>query len=252
MTETDREERPSARGRGFPVLSLPSAVEVVRKLGHYGMQHKRSAVWEHLGHQSDSGPFRKKLAALRDFGLVDSGSATITLTELGRRLAVPDGSDDKPWLAQAFANVPVFLDLYQAAGRGVPLSRQALGASAFHNHGIAPGSRENFVDSFIASAIAAGLAEPHSDGVILLDASSPFDEVEVDATAAPLATRATAPVASTAGTNFAIRKPLGDGEVEFRLATARPLSADDFRSLTAVIDAVDKLAAALALDETAD
>jgi hypothetical protein len=180
--------------------------------------------------------------------LVDSGSATIVLTELGRRLAVPDGSDDKQWLAQAFANVPVFLELYEAAGRTVPLSRQALGASAFHNHRIAPASREEFVDSFIASAIAAGLAEPHSDGVVLLEAPGGLEPPSAGMPAAQEPARPAQPVQTRSGTNFTTTKPLGDGEVEFRITTARPLSAEEFRSLTEVIAAVDKLAAALILE----
>src|SRR6185503_9990668 len=79
-----------ARGTGFPAISLPEAVEIVEKAGAYGRQHSMNALANYAGHSTvNSGPFRRKLAALKDWGLVAKAGNGITITPLGMEIAHP-------------------------------------------------------------------------------------------------------------------------------------------------------------------
>src|SRR4051794_20230343 len=148
------------RSRGFPLLSLPKCVDALRTAGKYGMRHPRPAFAGYLGHKTpDSGPFKGKLAALRDFGLIEGGG-DIVLTELGRRLALPTSKEsERRDLLEAFRMSAPFWELYEQSAKGIELDREHLAASAVHRVGISPQMRGAFFESFVESGSFVGLVE---------------------------------------------------------------------------------------------
>src|SRR5205807_7284 len=102
--------KPPQRGTGFPVFPLPRVVETLREVAKYGLHQPRGAFAERLGHQTaDSGPFRRKLASFREFGLVSPRGSDIEFTELGTQIAVPvDGDREQAALQAAFFHCDLF------------------------------------------------------------------------------------------------------------------------------------------------
>lgn len=243
---------PRRRARGFPVLSLPRCVEAVRAAGKYGMRHPRSAFAGYLGHRTpDSGPFKQKLAALRDFGLIEGGG-DIVLTGLGRRLALPtDADDERSDLLEAFRSADVFWELYEQSAKGIDLDREHLAASAVHRIGIAARSRQQFVESFVESGEFVGLVDDVGPGRCrLISTEDARDEVversvlrsgtDVRSWASGPPTRSASPEAFQ--TDINISRPLHEGLVMFQLRLRAGLPPGLFPELQAVAEAVDRLA----------
>jgi hypothetical protein len=163
MAEEEKKitELSKQRGAGFPVLSLPEAVKIIKEAGKYGKQHALAAVAGYAGHQSHtSGPFKQKLAALREWGLVTTASGTATLTESAMRIAHPSSDEDVVnALLDAFRSSPIFLRTYEDAAKGIALKLDVLGNSAVTRLGVSATAKAAFVKSFVDSAEAAGLAE---------------------------------------------------------------------------------------------
>jgi len=85
-------ERTSTRVRSasFPLLSLPQAVKIIKDAGTYGPRHSRTAIATYAGHSSaNSGPFKQKLSALRDWGFISGNGDELELTELAMKIAPP-------------------------------------------------------------------------------------------------------------------------------------------------------------------
>lgn len=169
MSETEYRTR-RAPTKGFPTIALPDAVERVAEIARYGKEHSRTAFAQYLGHETpNSGPFKRKLAAYRDWGFVATSANTVTLTDLALRLAIPlDDLQAREDLVEAFNQCEPFSDVYGAMAKGVDLELTAVANTAVHRVGIAPSARESFAESFARSAIAAGLAEEPAPGRVRL------------------------------------------------------------------------------------
>lgn len=121
-----------ARGRsGYrkpPYLSLKEALRHVQEIQQRGAGNLRNdALAEVVGNTAKSSSFRRKVIALKDFGLVNEikSGAKITgvqLTPLGKRLVLPANDAEKQRNALAATrNVPLFNDLYEKLmGQALP------------------------------------------------------------------------------------------------------------------------------------
>jgi len=247
------------RSRGFPTLDLERCVEALRTAGKHALVHTRNAFASYLGHQTaDSGPFKQKLASLKDFGLVETTSG-VRLTDLGRRLAFPETAEDEQRDRQrAFLNSDVFKELYGDLGLGVEFDDDRLGAIAIRL-GISTANRRTFADSFASSALYAGLATRPSPGKLVLDATI----VATTAPSAGPATNGTSGDPSTVGTtqvppdvtrltDLVFTHDIGDGHVSLTVQMKRSMPASLFADLQKVAEAVELLAAKAAIDTVGD
>lgn len=157
------------RGAGFPTISLPEAVDIITKAATYGRQQTISAIAGYAGHATvNSGPFRQKLAALKEWGLVTVAGNTVTITDVGMGIALPTAPEAAlDFLMRAFQGCAIFWKLYADSAKGVALKPDALGNVAVTSHGVAARSKDKFVRSFVDSAVSVGLAEKVSGGDVV-------------------------------------------------------------------------------------
>lgn len=158
------------RSAGFPRISLAEAARILKDAGKFGFEHSTSAFAEYMGlSTANSGAFRQKIAALRDFKLLAGRGGTLTMTAVARQIAQPISEEaEQEALQEAFSNCEIFADLYEKSSRQVALQRRHLAATAIHEFRVSPPNGDKFVDSFTESLIAAGLGEEGSDGTVTL------------------------------------------------------------------------------------
>jgi hypothetical protein len=246
-TSTGPTGTPRQRFNGFPTWPLDRVVEALRTAGRYGTTFHRDAFASYLGHgTSNSGPFKAKLAAVRDFGLA-STRGDIVLTELGKRIAVPlDAAQELADLREAFLSSDAFREVYEASAKGVDLQLDRLGALAQHRGGISPSQKDAFAESFSASASFAALAERVGPSTLRLLALSEAPRVaeqtrQAEGTAHPIVATQPSNDASV-GTRFGIRQRVAGGEVTLNIQLATALPARAFGGVQTVVEAIEALA----------
>lgn len=158
------------RGAGFPRLSLSEAAGILKEAGKYGFEHSASAFAEYMGlSTTNSGSFRQRLAAFRDFKLLAGRGEALTMTGVARQIAQPlSDAGELEALQEAFSNCQIFADLYEKSSKEVSLQRRHLAARAIHEFRVSPANGDAFVDSFAESLVAAGLGEEDDDDVVIL------------------------------------------------------------------------------------
>lgn len=253
----DARRRRRKAATGFPVLDLGEAASVLGRASQHGWEHTVAELAGYMGHATtNSGAFRAKLAALRDYGLVSGRGESLEITSVGRRIAVPETEEERlAALQEAFSNT-AFGPLYQESVKGSPISIDSIGRRAVNRLGVSPGSQAQFGEVFARSAAAAGLAGNVGDGKITLatkpqagasDGENPglSDRLPADSPAAPgqAGRAALKPVLDQ-------HWPVPDGEVALTITIERPLTAADFASIGSVVAEIEKLVAGLADGDT--
>jgi hypothetical protein len=245
-------------GTGFPSMPLNAAADVIRKAGAYGYEQSVEALAQYMGHTTtNSGAFKAKIASLRDFGLVLGRGETLALSPLGQTIAHPDDSEaEVDALREAFFNSDVFAKLHATLARGVSLEVEQIGNSAVRNLGIAPSSRQTFVESFVESAVEAGVAERVDDRTIRVlqrgGAASPnadtssTDGGSVEEQKLGQQQRPTGPQPPPAALHQAW--DLGDGQLTIEIRTNRPMPPAAYAQIADVVEATQQLAEILRAD----
>lgn len=268
-TEAAGPKRPSRkRGTAFPVVSLPEAARILKDAGKYGFEHHVGSFATYMGHSStNSGAFRQRLAAFRDWELVEGRGDTLTLTETARRIAMPtDEAAECQALQQAFKNCDVFTGLYDKMAKGQPLDRDGLAAQAVHGFGVSPAKAHQFVRSFVESVVAARVAEEDDQGnVVLLEpgiaeqADSPDASGEGSANPDPDQTRDALPLHTIHGqpsdaASPTIRQswPIAGGQITLEVRSEESLPATAFGAIGDVVTKLEELAASLGPADESD
>lgn len=254
-----------AAGVGFPSMPLGDAVSLVKKIASYGNTHTDAAVASFLGHSTaNSGPFRSKIAAMRDYGLIAGRGGELTVSPLALEIVHPGlDADPQASLRAAFGKCKLFTTVFDALPKDVELEISGLANTAMHNHGVASQSKDTFAASFVKSGVLAGLVEELDESRVRIPAngaaSSPenSDEDEdsseqnrqdaVGETPDPRARviQRMVPVeASNAVVNHSW--PIDGGVVRFTIESSKTLPATAYGVIGAVIEAGDKLAEMLA------
>jgi hypothetical protein len=251
----DAQQKPEAAKRrkptaGFPVVPLPEAAKIIREAGKYGFEHSVSAFARYMGHSTtNSGAFRQRLAAFRDWKLIAGRGDTIVFTDTAKTIAVPpDARAEREALQTAFMNCVIFAALYEGVAHGQAIEAQNLGAKAVHELGVAPNAIDRFTASFTESAVAAGLAEADNGEFVLLEAGLGAEPPEVDDGADD-----EPPVASVDANRGRVRAAqappvvhqawtLPGGAVVFEVRLDRPLPAGVFAQVGAVVEQIESLA----------
>lgn len=120
----------------YPAVPIGEAQQIARIIAqkNAGQPMRRLDVFEELGKSPDSGPSRMLVTASSGFGLTAGGyqAQMLTLTDLGRRLAV---DDDKTAMIDAVLRVDVFKRLFEAY-KGNPLPSEVAAKSFLATAGI--------------------------------------------------------------------------------------------------------------------
>ncbi|MGW5267761.1 hypothetical protein ACWEQ4_03855 [Rhodococcus sp. NPDC003994] len=261
---------------GFPQLSLEAAVDAILAMGQHGADHTQDAAAAYMGHSTaNSGAFRTKCAALRDFGLIVRGDKDrVILSDLAKQLVLEshDPLKERPLLLQAFQSCRVFDQLYQDSAKNIPQDLQRFRTVVVMRHNVGTDQADKFVDCFVDSAGYAGLAKLEGNQVTLLPPDTTFWEEErqeadklldkmkpaIQATiptseqALRGAAREEAAAALSPAIAVAVRQawPIDGGEIEFVIRTAKALPPDiyalmaDMAQIAAKMEALLKPAAA--------
>jgi hypothetical protein len=197
------------------------------------------------GHTTpNSGPFRQKLAALKDWGMVATTADTVTLTDVGMNVALPSSPETLlDTLLQAFQACPIFWTVYTEAAKGVPLYPSSVGNVAVTAHGVSVRARDVFTRSFIDSAIAVGLAERLPGGEVKLLAIGEPSSTPAIRTTDTEPTPKTPPLTVADSQAPGIHQVWSDDGVEvvFTVTSNKPLSATAFMQVGAVVTAIEAL-----------
>jgi len=150
------------RGEGFPKLSLPSAVAVMEKASKYGRQWTReqfASFSSKTGSGSaKSGAFLRRVAALRDFGLIQTSGIMIIRTDLTDQIVKPIKPEERQSaIRQAFLNVEIFRTIVETVEHDIDLAKNNIAEMAVKQLGVSRGVKDTFVFSFVESGEFAGL-----------------------------------------------------------------------------------------------
>lgn len=269
MTEqaADRPRSERKRGVGFPLISLQDAVDAIVVAGQNGASHSVDAFAAYLGHQTaNSGAFRYKLAALRDYGLISRGEKDrVTLSGLAQDLVMlaPEHYKAKHLLLTAFENCRVFGMIHGDNAKNMPMEITRIRTNVVMRHGVAPDQADRFVDVFVKSAVFAGIAESDGRSVRLLPRDVVFTGGQ---TAAPMADSeyedvdASAPMSAGIGGGVAPGQPryinvntsvpialrqawdIDGGEIEFVIRTPKALPPDIYALMAEMAVIAKKMA----------
>jgi hypothetical protein len=264
MTEQRHNDasEPKRRGTGFPSLNLQDAVEAIVIAGRNGPDHSQDAFATYLGHKTaNSGAFRNKLASMRDWGLLARGDRDrVVLSGLAQELvlAAPDYTKDQ--LLTAFESCRVFGMLYNDSAKNMAMDLSRLRTQVLMRYGVGKDQADKFVNSFVQSAVFAGLA--HSDGsavtlfqrdAITGSIDDSTDEVDPQGGEAPPAATAVAAatrpavVETEATVPVALRQqwPIDGGEIEFVIRTSEALPPSIYALVAEMAEVAEKMKAKL-------
>lgn len=245
------------RATGFPVVSLGEAAAILKEAGKYGFDHSTAAFATYMGHSTtNSGAFRQRLSAFRDWKLIAGRGDSLSMTDIARVIAHPTDDDaERRALQTAFMNSPVFFKLYDESAKGKPLTPGPLGNRAVLNLGVAPGSKDKFVQSFIDSAIAASLAALDEDGHVVLEPLDARADPEPPSSEDQFLNNPQPVQPSSVRTQPAARQgtpvvhqtwAIDGGSILFEIRTDQPLPATAFATVGEVVASLEHLAETLA------
>lgn len=152
------------RGKGFPRISLQSAVKIVEASSKFGKNWTREQ-FATFGSQSGassarSGAFAARLAALKDYGLVTTDIKSVYLSDLGTKVVKPISSSERSEaIRQAFLSVASFKGLIEGLEHGIPLPKDQVAQYAVFNLGISRDSKDKFLSNFVDSGRFVDLVE---------------------------------------------------------------------------------------------
>ncbi|MDE0134816.1 MAG: hypothetical protein OXM54_08260 [Acidimicrobiaceae bacterium] len=251
------------RGTGFPVVSLSEAARILKEAGKYGFEHPTPAFASYMGHSTtNSGSFRQRLSAFRDWELITGRGDTLTMTEVARLIAMPtDAVAERRAMQQAFSHCDVFARLYDQTAKGQPLNRDRLGGRAVHELGVTPANASKFIESFVESALAAELAELNDDGDVVLwgpengaAGEAAANETPDPPPPSPADSPTRGQVAERSAAAPTVRQlwPIDGGEIVFELSSDRALPAAVFAAIGDVVAQLETLASALSSEASTE
>lgn len=105
-----------------------------------------------------------KIAALKQYGLMEGTSTGYSATDLARRISAAPDEDAAPLIAEAALSPPVFKQLYDTFAPGeATRGRLKQRTSDLKVH---PDNADECVDSYISALVTAGLARGEGDKLI--------------------------------------------------------------------------------------
>ncbi|OLE51128.1 MAG: hypothetical protein AUG51_24110 [Acidobacteria bacterium 13_1_20CM_3_53_8] len=147
------------KGAAPPALSLDEAAEIITRFyEEAGGEASYDPLSSIMGNSSASSVFTKKMAALRNYGLIMDENRFVTLTPLGFHVAAPhDPADRVEALKEAFVENEIFARAYERyKGRILPQDEYLVNAFAVW---VPKELASEWMEKFKSSAGIAGLLE---------------------------------------------------------------------------------------------
>lgn len=152
------------RGTVPPALNLEEAVDIINAFYEdAGGEASFDALSQILGNSSQSSTFLKKMAALRNYGLVEGEQRLVKLSDKAYAIVEPRLPEDKyRALKQAFLNVDIFDKIYvKFMGRILPQDEFLV--NSFKDY-VPRELAQEWMDKFKQSALYADLFIERGDG----------------------------------------------------------------------------------------
>lgn len=171
-----------SRSGSFPTVTLLSAVDLIKRGADAGWSMSKETFAKATGGTTaNSGAFFLKLAALRDYGLIERG-AKVEYTQLAKDIVAPKTESEaelKLKLKDAFLSSEIFGALYEKIKGGTGESSVLTIANiGVHDFRISVIKKDVFAKNFVLSAEYAGLIESPIDGKIkVIEESAPVEDV---------------------------------------------------------------------------
>ncbi|MEO6109483.1 MAG: hypothetical protein ABIP50_00520 [Candidatus Saccharimonadales bacterium] len=237
----------STRGKGFPGLSLPEAVKIVKSAGQVSRSLTLDSLASYANHSTpNSGAFRAKLSALRDWGFVTK-TGDLSLTDLAMTIALPQSDEEEQQaLRDAFLGFDLFGTFYKDSAKNVELIRNNMANSAVHTYGVGIPSKTAFIKSFVTSAISVELAEAIGKDKVVLKPMAVNRETgdTKEGQVARTPSTSTQPVSAAQSFTAPVMQQSWDhanGKVHLVIESTSPLSLEVFQQLPKVIGSVQEL-----------
>lgn len=150
------------RGKGFPRISLSSAVQIMESAQKFGKSWTKEQ-FAGFGAKANagshkSGAFMARLSALRDYGLITTDKDNVTATDLAQIIAKPiNDSEREKSVREAFLSVATFRQVYESLDVATALPRDKFAEYAVTVLGVSRDSMDRFVNVFIDSGMDARL-----------------------------------------------------------------------------------------------
>lgn len=166
-TETIKKTR-RTRSSGFPVISLEEAIDALKKAAEAGFEMSQETFASQIKMSPKGSAFLLKLAALRDFKLIERTTKGIVFSELAKNIINPTTEDEaerKKNSQTAFRNCKIFNDIFEHLSPS-GFKKETVGNVSIREFNISPKSQGVFVKSFIDSGKFASLIEETEEGLI--------------------------------------------------------------------------------------
>lgn len=156
----------TSRSPKFPSIGLAEALDLTSRLWQ---QARRSSVGQAIvaqawGHKSVSGPVKRKIGSLRQYGLLDGRGGDVQLTERAVTIcAHPEDSAERIEAIRAAALTPELFRLVQESYRDA--ADNVLAAHLVTKLGFNPKAAEDFVAAFRQTFELVGAGQDESDEV---------------------------------------------------------------------------------------
>jgi hypothetical protein len=149
----------------FPYQDLEEAIEIAKAIHElHGSSCQPEQIAAHVQQSPTSSSFKGKVATAKIFGLVTTGSGTVTLTRLGSQIADPQ--QEKAARVEAFLAVPLYRAVYEQFKGSVLPPTNGLEA-AIGTLGVAVKQRERARQILLRSAQEAGFFQFGTDRLVL-------------------------------------------------------------------------------------
>jgi hypothetical protein len=168
------------RSPNYPNTSLATAIESARRFYGKAQQasvHADDAV-KYMGYQGPSGAARSRLAALRQYGLVEDTKEGVRLTELGLAILHPSSDDERrEALSAAALTPPLFKELWNTHKN---VDASVIAGHLIRSKHFSSGGAQQAADAFKANTdIVKAPPEGYSKLIDVSDAGSGIDAVTV-------------------------------------------------------------------------
>src|SRR5438045_705092 len=114
--ESEEPRRRATRAARFPLYDLEDSIEVARRLHtQLGGQATAPELAARLGYSGvQNGAFINRMASARAFGLLEGGGNSITMTQRGRELVMPEDEEmELRARSETFEAIPLFAQFYE-------------------------------------------------------------------------------------------------------------------------------------------
>jgi hypothetical protein len=186
--DSDVKKAKKRRSSRYPGRPLSEALDMVGELDGFGGNTDTRILAPALNMSDKASGFLRLLAAARYFGLIQREKSTVSLTPLGRRLAVPVSAEEKESaIHEAFLNSEPFAQTARQFG-GKALPREEVFKNFLRRtFDLTPHGADVFIQVFIASAQTAGMLQEREGEMVVVGPEELAPMAELPTVERPLA-----------------------------------------------------------------